>query len=373
MSEEKKTYGAKAMYICASAMGLGFVNSIYLLYLHLGKTSSVLCKASSSISCNVLFNENYSEWFGVPVPVYSVAFYAMAIVAVIYILIRKPSSIRAYAYLYLLSIVGLVTTLYFAGVSLLILKTICPFCAILYAVNILFWWFARKQVIAFDQPWFYLIKEDIPSGIAKPWFVAATAAFGLSFFIGNWFASKEISLSNEKFNLVGEAERSLGNDDSPFVIIEFSDFQCPACRYGGGILKSLQRENPAKVKLVYKFFPLDHKCNPIMKQALHEYACQASRASFCASAQGKFWRFHDVLFENQENINAGIFDKIVKALQMDEKSFEACMASPASLEAVKKDIAEGQKLNIQGTPSVYINGQRYKGKLTLSDLTEALK
>ncbi len=155
----------------------------------------------------------------------------------------------------------------------------------------------------------------------------------------------------------------LGAEDAAVVLYEFSDFQCPFCASAQPILKEFVENNSDRVSLVYKHTPLVQ---------IHPQAVPAALASWAAMQQGKFWEYHDALFENQERLEEEPYLEIAEELGLDIDQFEADAASEAAAEAVQADITLASGLGVSGTPTFYMNGARLTGGLSLDILEEAL-
>lgn len=148
-----------------------------------------------------------------------------------------------------------------------------------------------------------------------------------------------------------------GNAGAKVAVIEYSDFQCPFCKKGSEILPKLLEEYKGKIKVAYKQYPLPS----------HNWARPASIASLCAYEQGNdhFWKFHDLLFQNQHEINAdnanAKFAEFAKKLGLNEKKFEACLTSPETEKRLNEEIQEAQSLGVNSTPTFVVNGQIVRG------------
>jgi protein-disulfide isomerase len=142
-----------------------------------------------------------------------------------------------------------------------------------------------------------------------------------------------------------------GPASAPITIIEFSDFQCPFCGRVTPTLDKLQAAYPEKIRLVFKDFPLPN----------HAQAPKASEAAHCASDQGKYWEMHDRLFANQRALEVPALKQHAVALGLDAAKFDQCLDSSKYADIVKADLDEGQKLGIQSTPTLYINGRPVLG------------
>ena len=137
----------------------------------------------------------------------------------------------------------------------------------------------------------------------------------------------------------------LGNADAPISIIEFSDFQCPFCaRAATGALAEFKQSSYFKdgdVNLVYKHFPLN---------SIHPYAQKSAEASVCASKQGKFWEYHDLLFTNQQALDTVSLKKYAGQLGLNQANFDKCLDSGEGASKVSKDLASASAAGGQGTP-----------------------
>jgi protein-disulfide isomerase len=148
-----------------------------------------------------------------------------------------------------------------------------------------------------------------------------------------------------------------GSKDAPVVIVEFSDFQCPYCkRFFDQTLPQLENEyiKTGKVYFVYRDFPLN----------FHQYAKEAAEAANCAKEQGKFWEYHDLLFENQQTwTSVGISElkKYAADLGLDTNKFDSCLDSGKYASEVQKDFQDGLSYGVGGTPTFFINGIKIVG------------
>lgn len=142
-----------------------------------------------------------------------------------------------------------------------------------------------------------------------------------------------------------------GPADAPITIIEFSDFECPFCKRGASTMDQILKKYPNEVKLAFKHLPLP----------MHHNAKPAAKATWAASKQGKFWEFHDALFENQAKLSEDFYIKTAESLKLDVEKFKKDMNSPEAEKQVQEDSELGNKYGIQGTPGFFVNGVAVKG------------
>ncbi len=144
------------------------------------------------------------------------------------------------------------------------------------------------------------------------------------------------------------------NQDAPVTLTEYSDFECPACAQFAPIVADIIETYQADVKLEYKHFPLI---------AIHPNAVLAARAAEAAGQQGQFWQMHDVLFENQQTWSnspnpRSQFAEYAKQLGLDESLFARHMRASVITDKIMAEYEEARELNLSGTPSFFLNGQK---------------
>lgn len=141
-----------------------------------------------------------------------------------------------------------------------------------------------------------------------------------------------------------------GSERAPVTVVVFADFECPHCRKEAPVLRKAIDTFRGRAKLVYKHFPLGG----------HKWAKIAAIATEAAFAQGKFWEMHDLVFENQAALsNERIIQLAGRIDGLDVEKFKADFAAEMGKAVVEQDKADGEKLGINGTPAVYINGREY--------------
>jgi protein-disulfide isomerase len=151
---------------------------------------------------------------------------------------------------------------------------------------------------------------------------------------------------------LASTDPAAGNASAPVTIVEFSDFQCPYCQQVAPTLKQLREKYGDKVRVVWKDFPLTQ---------IHPQAFKAGEAGHCAAEQGKFWEYHDRLFSNQQALQPADLKKHAADLGMDSAKFDACLDSSKYGDRVREGVAQGSRLGVNSTPTMYINGRLVSG------------
>ncbi|MGH1341892.1 MAG: DsbA family protein [Nannocystales bacterium] len=162
------------------------------------------------------------------------------------------------------------------------------------------------------------------------------------------------------------------NEQAEVVIVEFGDFQCPFCKKLWTGMEEYLDTTDRNIRLHFAHYPLNDACNPGIND-LHPFACQAAVAGVCAAKQEAFWKFGDVVFENQESLERGDLVDYAKDSGLDVDAFETCLDDPKSMAQVRYDIGLGNKADLSGTPTFFINGYSLVGAFPPPILEELIK
>ena len=141
-----------------------------------------------------------------------------------------------------------------------------------------------------------------------------------------------------------------GNKNAPIELVQYGDYQCPHCGHAFPIIKSIQKKLGNNLKFVFRNFPLSE---------VHPNAVNAAVAAEAASAQNKFWEMHDVIYENQQYLSDVDLVKYAAKIGLDLEQFETDFETPQFLERVESDFESGVRSGVSGTPSFFINDEKY--------------
>lgn len=160
-----------------------------------------------------------------------------------------------------------------------------------------------------------------------------------------------VLLSAPRVEVAYDPARVRGNPKAPVMIVEFSDYQCPYCHQVEPTVKEVLAKYGDKVSLSYRDFPLT---------AIHSQAEISAEASRCALEQGKFWEYHDQLF-TASKLDKDALIEYARNLKLDDKQFGSCLTNQKYKADIDKDIQEGRKAGVTGTPGFFINGIALSG------------
>jgi protein-disulfide isomerase len=154
------------------------------------------------------------------------------------------------------------------------------------------------------------------------------------------------ALPSDPLAIAGAA--SLGRSDAPLTLIEFSDFQCPFClRHVRQTFDKIRSEyvDTGKVRYVFRQFPI---------QSLHAQAWDGARAAECAGQQGKFWEMHSRLFANPKQMGPADLEGHARDVGLQQAAFKQCMSDAAVTAKITKDLDEGARAGVSGTPMFFV-------------------
>lgn len=158
----------------------------------------------------------------------------------------------------------------------------------------------------------------------------------------------------------GFAGFTLGSDSAPVEVVEYADFECPACAQFAAVQMPTIREQliaTGKVRWRHRDFPLPS----------HPYSRFAAHAAHCGAEQGKFWEMHDQLFYNHSWAQTGrdpgrLFRDLAVKIGLDARAYDACMESGRHAGRIEASRVEGERIGVNGTPTFFVNGRRWGGR-----------
>jgi protein-disulfide isomerase len=151
---------------------------------------------------------------------------------------------------------------------------------------------------------------------------------------------------------VGEGDHIAGPDHAPVTLVEYGDFECPYCGMAHPIVKAARRKLGDRMRFVFRHFPL---------KEIHPHAQHAAQAAESAGAQGKFWEMHEVIFEHQHALEDEHLVAYAAALGLDGERVARDLADETYVKHVRDDFRSGVRSGVNGTPTFFINGERYNG------------
>jgi protein-disulfide isomerase len=156
---------------------------------------------------------------------------------------------------------------------------------------------------------------------------------------------------------------SFGPASAKVQVVEFSDFQCPYCSRAATVVHQIKEKYGDKVRFTFRQFPLP----------MHPNAKIASEAALAANSQGKFWEFHDRLFKNQNQLDRAGLEEQAKQTGLNMAAFKKSLDDHKFAEAVDSDVKLGEKVQVSGTPSMFVNGARVQNPTSFEAVAEMIE
>ena len=172
-----------------------------------------------------------------------------------------------------------------------------------------------------------------------------------------WDTVLAVAVDDDRDHIQGPAEAAV-------TLVEYGDYECPYCGAAYPIVKDLQARMGDKLRFVFRNFPISTS---------HPHAEQAAEAAEAAAAQGKFWQMHDLLYENQRHLETDDLIAYARRLGLDVPRFQRELADHVHAARVREDFMSGVRSGVNGTPTFYIDGERYEGSYDAEPLLDALK
>lgn len=359
---------------------IGCVDSVYLLVEHAlvraTGTSLGACDMGARVNCAAAALSSYAELYGIPVAGIGLAYYVG--IAVLVVMAWGSSARREVIAPFLVIATALATgySIFLLTISLTRLTAICPACSITYVVNLL----SFGASVYWCTPGFGESLRTLERKLAE--LVTPLAAFALVLVAVTAAATvwtqhrlaqpppvaagappqqpAKPVLSPAEINSLARAPYapSMGPASANVVIVVFSDFECPHCARFAATLRRLHRNYGDALRVEYRNYPLP----------MHKNAEMASRLGVCAEKQGKFWSFHDLCFEKQDELSSETLPGIVDDAGVDVRAAMKCAETDEVRQIVAADIAAGEKLGIEGTPAFVLNGELTVGAVLYDEL-----
>jgi len=408
INDKQTPQGSYFFLAVALLSGAALIFSLLSLYDHTAiqhvGSSSALCNISEGISCDLVNQSSWSYILGIPIASLGIFFYGLLLLLSFFSYQQKYLTYEtAKSIILVFSTFAVFFSLYLFFVSKFIIGSLCLYCLSMYFINFLLFALSAfsdrscsfirrigKGLNAFKDYAFTLAgagNYKSSMGVARYSFVAIISLALFSFFLPELFLSRmdlpETNRASEDaaheavFAWTQQEQQSIGfqntgafrdyskgKEDAPIQLVKFSDYQCPGCRQLYFTLEELEEEYKDELHLVFRNFPLDNSCNPLIQHQHHLHACYIAKFTRCAGEQGFFFKAVDFIYSldgiNNRDIAAtrAEINETVSMFQLDDAAIQECLESERHIEKIVADVMEADRLDLQGTPTVWVNGKR---------------
>jgi protein-disulfide isomerase len=358
---------------------LAVADGAYLTLVHVdyevGKPGvSQVCHKLAAQGCSVTAGR-FGDIAGIPIATIGMGgAMAIAVAAAVGIRRRYDAHDKWRAATYLLAMFSVAASAVMAVFSV-VESSFCPFCLIWYGLNVVMLWVSGAAIGVSQDRDLRTLVSDTASTPALP----LVGVMGLTIFAGLWYSGQRrdgLLSEREKFMLevVGEVRAKprvdidltglpvRGPADAELTIVEIADFQCPFCRKVWDGVHAYAESSGKTIRTAFIHYPIDGKCNAGLGE-VHEHACESARAAECARKHDKFWEMGDQMFAGQPKLAREDLVGYAEAIGLDKGEFIACLDDPATDIEIKKSIARAIVLDVEATPTFYVNGFEFVGSM----------
>ena len=364
---------------------LGIADTLYLsishyrVYADIGYKS--FCAVSRAINCDTVSQSPYSIFLQIPLPIWGIIGYTFVLILLGLAGTKHANKKRLWGILFWILLIFSVHSVILAAISSFIIHSYCLMCIASYLINfalLYYFWFINRRFG--DTGLIRGLVPDLKFLIDKKHFMLPICFVYLAVIISLLAAMPryweldppKLSQSINK-GITSDGHPWIGADDPELVIVEYTDYLCFQCRKFHFYLRELIQDNPEKIRLVHRHFPLDHKFNPIVRKKFHGGSGKLALFTIYAQAQGKFWEANDLFFKLNPKIKIVKLKPLAESLGLNYKDMSRAQYDAQIQSKLLKDIRAGLELGISGTPAYVIKNELYQGHIPPRILKKALQ
>ena len=344
---------------------LGLFDSLYLLWVYTSPSRPMVCLGSG---CDEVRASAYAHLFGLPLPAFGVASYAILALLIFAEVLFSARLGRAIQYLVAgISCAGFLFSIYLTSLEAFVIHAWCAWCVVsalvvtgIFALSLL----DQRQPPALTDPAAAMARVRTNFVLCVVALLIGVPAFILLSRHGVLPPVPEASSQALAEHLVRPESHIAGNLQAPLTLVEFGDFECPACSLSEEAGRQIRAHYGDRIRFVFRQFPLSK---------IHPQAEKAAEASECTAEQGKFWEGLEKLYAEQADLSEDALKRYARELGLDQTRFNQCLDSGETASRVTQDLADGRAVGVRATPTFFIGQKRIEGPLefaTFSHLVE---
>ena len=363
---------------------LGLLTSLYLAYTHYKNHTDLnfasFCALSRAVNCDTVAQSPWAIFWDAPVAAWGIAAYLFFLLLLIPLRHRTEGIIAGWSFVTVAAVLASCCSVYLAVLSTTKIHSWCILCVATYAVNFLLAFaswitFRRFSTIGFFHAVPAAFKVLTASKVVRyGTAVLAVSFLATRFFLPAYWVQEPIPLqSNVATGVTAEGFPWIGAENPQLVIEEFTDYQCFQCRKVHFYLRQLVNQNPERIRLVHRHFPLDHEFNRILVPTpFHVGSGRLALLAIVAAEHGAFWAVNDALYDAMQSKQESVrVDAFAALMHISPKELATAMYSKKNLKHLQHDIVQGMQYGITGTPSFVIEGKMY-GETLPTELLQKL-
>lgn len=345
------------------------------------------CSVNSFINCDGVAQTPYSMFLGVPLAIWGLILYLIIFFLIYVDKINEKFDIKLFKvfknpvkYIAAIGLFSFAVSMILASISFFKIHMICTLCLTTYVLNFFIALTAKGKGFFADE--FKTTFKDFVAGVKEYlilFIAVAVCAAGLLIWLQtSMILSPNLKLQKSfeyyqklKKNIYAAKGNTLGNPDGNITIYLYSDFMCPFCKVTNIMMHRLAKEQ--KDVVVYHMnFPLDSKCNPMLKQPVHTGSCILSMYALAAANQGAYWDMVSAIYDDMPNDEIELL-ALAGKMGLDKDKLAKDAYSKENIETLKKQIQRAIDLGLKGTPTIVIDGIEHRSALPYYKLEELVK
>ena len=346
------------------------------------------CSINDFVDCDGAAKSVHAQFLGIPLAYWGIFFYLTVLFLTV---VEKLKNIRLFKflevfknpkdYITFLGTVAFTVSMILAGMSVWVIKKLCILCVLTYIIDLII------ALIACDGMFKNIVKAFKTTSVD---FIDGAKKYTKTFIVLMLISCSFLTYSGVTLNFVPRVKKAksilkyqkikhnpyrvtgntLGNPKGDVVIELYSDYVCPLCYINNIMLHQAVKEFD-NIYIIHKNYPFDKECNRNMTINVHPYACFMSKGALAAKKQGNYWEMSSLLYEKQPKKMEDML-KLADELGFDKDKFVKDFSSKEIENELQSDINDGIKYEIDATPTMYINGEKYMGVKPYFELKEIL-
>lgn len=349
---------------------------------------SSFCSINEFVDCDGAARSTVSQFWGIPLAYWGIFFYITVLFLTVVDRFKKFRFLKflevfknPMSYISMLGTLAFACSMVLAGLSIFKIHKLCILCFITYFIDLFIAIVASSGSLKNLVSSFKTTVIDFIAGAkqyTKTFIVLLILATSFLVYSGTTYSfvphikqQKAImKYRNMKFNPYRVKGNTLGAEDGDVVIELYSDYVCPIC-YIENIMLHEAVKDFSNIKIIHHNLPFDKECNPYISINMHPNACFMAKGAIAAGKQGNYWEMSSLLYENQPtNINAML--KLAEQLGFNKDKFVKDLEADTTSKEIEKELFQANKLEIDSTPTIYINGDKIVGVKPYYELKDLL-
>jgi len=353
----------------------GFLTALYLSVSHYRVYTDIVyssfCAISKSINCDTVSQSSFSVFLGMPVPIWGSIGYLFLILLFPFLFHKKNTEKRLWSLFFCIVSLFFIYSLVLALISTFYIHSYCLMCILSYAINFALMFYSYVVIKKFGdcgiwKGFFkdvsYLKFRSFPFPLLAKIFLAGVVLLWV-FFPKYWVLDIKEGVVKPPSGVTEDGSHWIGAENPEITIIEYTDYLCFQCKKMHFYLRSLVAENPNKIRLVHRHFPLDKEFNFAIKEDLHSGAGKMAMLAIYAGLKDRFWEMNDLLFQIDHSKGTINLQELAQKINLKPEELAWALDQKAIRLHLKRDIALGAKAGVTGTPSYIINDKLYLGTI----------